>query len=345
MRKVLIAEWLPRGGITQTSETWRRVGREHGLDVRIVGRIDGHFVPDDGADRRFPSKAGAVEVHRRVVRSAIDALDAWGPDVLYVQNYWIPALERRVVEEANRRGIRTVLALHNAVPHSVLAGSRIGLPRLLRASDEIVVHSNHVGEVVSARHGRSTTLVGHPLPLELLEAEPIEIPEVVNTPLPLAVSFGVMRRRYKGADVVVAAAPAVVDAWQVVIAGAGAAAPAGSPAITVDRFLPPGQLRWLLEHATVSLLPYRRASQSGAVVLAQALGAPPISSAVGGIPEQVEHGRTGWLLPVGSPPSAWADLLRSLHGAHLRDVASGARDRVQRSHERAVEAWRSVVDG
>jgi glycosyltransferase involved in cell wall biosynthesis len=341
MTKVLIAEWLPRGGTTQTSETWRRVGRDAGLEVRIAGRADGHLVPDHQVDRRLPTKAGAVEVHRRLIRAVSEAIRSWDPDVLYVQNYWVPALERSVLLEANRRGIRTVLAMHNAAPHSRLAGSRIGLSALVASADELVVHSRFVAGRVAAGFGRSSTLIELPLPLDLLDAAPIVVPELAELATPRALSFGVVRRRYKGTVLAAQVASRLPVPWEVVIAGAGASAPSGSPVVVVDRFLAPGELRWIVEHSTVSLLPYRTASQSAAVVLAQALGAPPITTAVGGIPEQVEHGRTGLLLPPGTPPEEWVKaLVASQESCGAWDtIVSQARTHAHDSHGRASVAW------
>ncbi len=85
--------------------------------------------------------------------------------------------------------------------------------------------------------------------------------------------------------------------------GAGARAGEGVEAVT--GFVDAGVLAAAVIQSDVTLLPYRFATQSGAVVLAQALGSLPVATAAGGIPEQIDDGVTG-------PGSGWWAGCRSL---------------------------------
>src|SRR5437868_5764195 len=51
------------------------------------------------------------------------------------------------------------------------------------------------------------------------------------------------------------------------------------------------------QRASVVVLPYIEASQSGVIPLAYSAGKPVVATEVGGLPEMVEHGRTGLLVP------------------------------------------------
>jgi glycosyltransferase involved in cell wall biosynthesis len=50
------------------------------------------------------------------------------------------------------------------------------------------------------------------------------------------------------------------------------------------------------QRASVVVLPYIEASQSGVIPLAYSAGKPVVATKVGGLPEMVEHGRTGYLV-------------------------------------------------
>ena len=53
----------------------------------------------------------------------------------------------------------------------------------------------------------------------------------------------------------------------------------------------------LFRRASVIVLPYVEATQSGVVPLAYTFGKPVVATRVGGLPEQVEHAQTGYLVP------------------------------------------------
>jgi glycosyltransferase involved in cell wall biosynthesis len=72
----------------------------------------------------------------------------------------------------------------------------------------------------------------------------------------------------------------------------------------------------------VIVCPYRDATQSGVVLTAYAFGVPVVVSAVGGLIEYVEHGRTGLVVPPGD-----ANALAAAVGQLLLDPILQARIR------------------
>jgi glycosyltransferase involved in cell wall biosynthesis len=127
-----------------------------------------------------------------------------------------------------------------------------------------------------------------------------------------------------------------------VIAGEGPLEPLVSAAVRDA----PGRVQWVgrLEAAQVQALVrsaravvvpsqwYENAPLS--VLEAFAAGKPVIASRMGGLPEMVEHGRTGWLVPA-EDTNALGEMLaavRDLPDARLESVGRAAREFVLREH-------------
>ena len=108
---------------------------------------------------------------------------------------------------------------------------------------------------------------------------------------------------------------------------------------------PEGHLRW----ADVVVVPSRRPESLGRVAIeAMAFGRPPIASAIGGLREVVDHGRTGWLVPP-NEPAALAEALRGILADPdvLRRMAAPARARYEAlfGEKAAVDALTAVLAG
>ena len=82
----------------------------------------------------------------------------------------------------------------------------------------------------------------------------------------------------------------------------------------------------------VAVLPSYREAQGLSILEAMALSRPVVASAVGGIPEMIEHGRTGLLVPPRDPEALAASIVRLLTDHPYADTLGRAgRDLV---HER-----------
>jgi glycosyltransferase involved in cell wall biosynthesis len=198
----------------------------------------------------------------------------------------------------------------------------------------VLAHTEFVASEVARWSGRDVRVIPHPLQLGMIDHGGAGWPFDPPPSSPVALHFGILRRRYKGSEVVVSLAERGVPGWEFALIGVGA--PAARPGLfTFDGFVSDATIVRSVRAASAVLLPYRRASQSGAVVLAQALGAPVIASAVGGIPEQVVDGQTGLLIDPGAPAAAWAAALERLSdGAERARMTDAARRAVTRQHER-----------
>ena len=86
------------------------------------------------------------------------------------------------------------------------------------------------------------------------------------------------------------------------------------------RYIPLEEVGALMGLATVAVYPYRSSTQSGALQVAYTFGRPVIATAVGGLPEVVEEGRSGFLIPVQSPNELADKMMRLINNPELAKV-------------------------
>lgn len=77
-----------------------------------------------------------------------------------------------------------------------------------------------------------------------------------------------------------------------------------------SRYIPFAEVGPLMEMATVVAYPYRNSSQSASLQVAYSFGRPVVATRVGALPDVVEEGRSGLLVPAQDPPALAAALLR-----------------------------------
>lgn len=333
----VVVDWLGRGGIAQTTPAWVSALRRAGHETVVVTRGGRELV---GEHVRAPAEAAhPIRTHRRVAALAAATIHDLRPDVVVVQNYVLPPLETALDRALRSTGARSIVVIHDHRLHSPLAGTRSGLRRRLLHSDIVVTHSRFVADAVAAFSGRNDIdAVPLPLPPDLTteHAGRSVFPE---TPDATALLFGIVKRSYKGMDVLRDLAAEGVDGWRFAAAGVGA--PTTTPGIVgVSGFLPAADLVATVASARAAVLPYRIASQSAAVVLAQALGTVPVAAAVGGIPEQITSGVDGILVPAGASVGEWRQALQSIPEA-LDDLGAAAVARVHAGDR----AFRELVHG
>jgi glycosyltransferase involved in cell wall biosynthesis len=67
----------------------------------------------------------------------------------------------------------------------------------------------------------------------------------------------------------------------------------------------------LMKRSSVVLTPYKRETQSSVVLVSYMYGTPVVSSNVGGMPEFVKNGETGYLVDINAPVEEWVKAINS----------------------------------
>lgn len=331
----VVVDWLGRGGIAQTTPEWTEALHRAGHESVVVTRGKRELT---GSNVQAPAEGPhALVTHRRVAQLAARAIVDRDPDIVVVQNYVIPSLEAALDRGLRTSPARSVFVVHDHRLHSRAAGMRAGLRKRLRAVDVVVTHSHYVADALADYSGR-TDIIVTPLPVPV--TEPGGTSRLEASATATAIGFGVMRRSYKGADLIGALGARGVPGWRFAVAGTGA--PVDLPGVqSIPGYLPTRDLAATVGDASVALFPYSFATQSAGVLFAQRLGVVPVATAVGGIPEQIESGVDGVLVPPGASLEVWQAALAEVHADHERLVA-GARARADavdaafREHVRAL---------
>jgi glycosyltransferase involved in cell wall biosynthesis len=207
----------------------------------------------------------------------------------------------------------------------------------LRKSDGVRTISGYTSSLVRQAGVEPTAEFAAFMDLEpFLDGDPASLPE-----RPVALFVGVLER-YKAVDVLAdawrLAAPQIPDAVLHVV---GRGTLSDVPQRLVADL--PAQTRWTqvlttpevaraLDEATVLVLPSRSEGLGRVVVEAFCRGRGVVGSRVGGIPDLVEDGRTGVLVPPGEAP-ALADAL--VHVLADREYA----ERLGAAAREAVQPW------
>ena len=248
---------------------------------------------------RLRQAAQQIRMIRRILRD----VRGFAPDVIHYQgaHLWFD-----LAFSLLRRYPR-VLTVHDFQPHPGDRPSR-NTPSWVetlarRCADQLIVHTRHVQGLVSHQWpGRTERITV--IPHIQIGGEPGSPGAQKDESLILF--FGRIWE-YKGLEYLIRAEPwitARVPGARILIAGQGEDFSRYTRMMVhPDRFLVHNdfisdqQAEEYLRRASVVVLPYIEASQSGVIPMAYSASKPVVATRVGGLPEMVEDGRTGYLVP------------------------------------------------
>lgn len=263
---------------------------------------------------------------RQPARQVVNAFDLvrtirrFGPDVVHFQNghmYFnlaIPLI----------RKFPLVITIHDVRLHPGDYESRHTPQRIMdfgfRRADHVIVHGLSMVDTVVEELGfqpERIHVIPHIALCELDSSEPI------SDDAQSILFFGRIWE-YKGLEYLIRTAPRVCAEFpeaKFIIAGRGEDMQRyrqcmldPSAFVVHNDWISDRHRSELFAHCSMVVLPYIEASQSGVTPIAYAYEKPVIATRIGGLPDMVEHGKTGLLIPP-RDVDALADAIRQL----LRD--------------------------
>ncbi|MBI1814499.1 MAG: glycosyltransferase [Deltaproteobacteria bacterium] len=338
LRLTLVGPTPPlRGGIAHYTTALVRALRPH------------HQVQVVGLRRQYPKWffPGTTEVDRSAVPLAMDAdvvvdpllptswpaaaraIAAHQPDAI-VMAWWQPALGAVLasfVRYAQRRcSTRVIFLCHNVGAHDATPLDRWLTRYGLRTCDAVIAHSDSDARQVARVHPRArvvrTTHPAYDLPEFGAALDSASARAQLGLAGDVLLFFGLIRR-YKGLTDVIAALPRIRQHRDCTLLVAGefyeprAHYDAQIEALGLsehvrlcDAYVPNEQVGVYFSAADMILAPYRRATQSSVVAVAQQFQRPVIVSRVGGLRDMIEEGVTGLSVPPTDPDALATAVLR-----------------------------------
>lgn len=266
----------------------------------------------------------------RLAPAARAAIRDFAPDVIH---YNPSGIELMVVAQA-LRGLRVplVTTLHIDIAGAVAARRAGTLGQVLRRSAAVVAISDFVAREAAAIDGIALRTIRNGLPPGPEPGPPAGTGGLIGLGRLVA---------EKGFDTAVEALPRIRAAHpgaRLTLAGAGPEGPAlraradalgVGDALDLPGWILPGQTAAALAARDLVLVPSRWQEPFGLTALEAALaGRPSVAAAVGGLPEIVEDGVTGRLVPP-DDPAALAAAVTALLDDPARAAAAGHRARAR----------------
>ena len=230
--------------------------------------------------------------------------------VILVWWVWLFALPYLTILSLLPKSTRVILQCHNIGDKEPAAWKRWLTNLVLRRGDVLVVHAKTEAEDAARRTPRPIVTTFLPVH-ELGGAIPSKADARAKLGLHgnVALFFGHVRP-FKGLDIALRAWRLLQRDVTLVVAGEAwfksadeyRALAEGLPNVRLEfRFIPDAEIATYFAASDVVLAPYRIEAQSGVALTAFHFARPVIATTVGGLPEIIDEGRNGMLVPPEDP--------------------------------------------
>lgn len=242
--------------------------------------------------------------------------------------FWLPCF-LTMLWVLRRSGVRTALICHNLADHDSSGMKAAASKYILSKPDAYVVHSTEHADTLGAQYP-TKPLARHPIPVYgHYPAARTNLPKRGRLEL---LFFGFIRP-YKGLDLLIEALATLND-QEVFLTVVGE--PWGDASILVEQSKSAPNVELHLAYtsdeeaaqyfvrADLVVLPYRAATGSAVAAVAHNYEKPILATRVGGLPDVVVHGETGFLVPP-NDSDALAEAIRRVTREDAERLSAGVR--------------------
>jgi glycosyltransferase involved in cell wall biosynthesis len=260
------------------------------------------------------------------------------PGILHVQWALLPFGDAAFWRKWQRHGWRVIFTCHDPF---IPIGS---MPRLLgrfyrllcESANAVIVHGPSAGKILEDKGIRPDRIKivppGPPTLFPASDRSEARRALQIDSEIPVLLFFGYIKP-YKGLAVLLRSLPRVKAAAGKVILliGGELMEPRSRYRDLIEKLGLADDVRWsdgyvsdqvgslCFAAADAVVLPYIQASHSGVVLTAYAYQKPVVASAVGGVPEMVEDGISGLLVPPGNPDALARAIIEVLGNKAMAD--------------------------
>ncbi len=239
------------------------------------------------------------------------------PDLLIVQ-WWHPFFAPAYwsIVKLLRKRVPVLFICHNVLPHERFPFGRFLTRMTLKNGDGYIVQSKEDEQklcsiLLSPIYQKTVHPTYNIFKQKNLSREEARKQLAVEDERPILLFFGFVRK-YKGLKYILEAMPAIhkkIPECELFVVGdffeddkeeyisliekTGA----GSAVRIYDGYIPDNEVETFFAAADLVVLPYESATQSGIVQIAYGFGLPVLVTDVGGLPDVVSDGKTGYVVP------------------------------------------------